>query len=379
MEPTPSQRVLLVAEDDDLLGLLEFVVARAGFATVRAPTVTQALLALSHQAWTAVVLDISMRGRPEQVIATARSISLPLVGLTVEDELPPPTLEDYDLLCKPVSPNELITSLRAHIASARDPTAALPAEPAASNTATGRVLVEGGSYVELFVACATDPLLLRQGAARIRAQDLVPSVLRYALDLARALAAGGGVPSQVDVQALIQPAFEEAGSDQIGVDLAVRAAVRNLSQPELVDIARQVASDWAATTRLAQGSLSAEVAATLIAASETPPDPITAVVGGRSGWRRRAWLLAALLGAVLLALGELMFGHRAAIDAAGRQSQTPAATAPAAPGPTSRPGTSGLDDRISAWPTADEAYAGIWPLVPDPGDWLPDRAAPSLP
>jgi hypothetical protein len=368
---------LLVAADDDLLGLLQFVVGRAGFGTVRAETVDQALAELSHQPWTAIVLDVSIRGQPERLIAAARSIPLPLVGLTVEDEAPPPALEDYDLLCKPVSPNELINSLRAHIASARDPSGAIRAEPAAPNTATGRVLVDGGSYVELFVGCATDPLLPPQGAGRIRAQDLVPSVLRYALDLARALAAGDGVPSQVDVQALIQPTFGEAESDQIVLDLAVRAAVRNLSQRELVDIARRVASDWAAATRLAQGSLSAEVAATLIAPSEPPPGPIAAVVGARAGWRRRAWLLAALLAALLLALSELLFGHYAAIDAAGRQSQTSAATAPAAPRPTTHPGAGAFEDQISAW-SADQPHAGIWPLVARPADLLPDRADPSL-
>ncbi len=81
---------------------------------------------------------------------------------------------------------------------------------------------------------------------------------------------------------------------------------------------------------------------------------------------------------MLLALGEVMFGHRAAIDPAGRQSQAPAATAPAAPRPTTNPGTGAFDDQLSTWSQTDRPYAGIWPLIPDPADWLPDQPAPSL-
>jgi CheY-like chemotaxis protein len=354
VESTPSQKVLLVAEDDGLLGLLDFVLGRAAFHTVRARTVAQALDELARQRPTAVVLDVSMGGQPERLIAAARAMRLPLVGLTVEDEDPPLTLEDYDLLFKPVSPNELIGSVRAHIASARDPSAAIRPEPAAPNTARGRVLVEGGSYVELSVGCATDPLLQPQGASRIRAQDLVPSVLRYALDLARALAAGGGVPSHVDVQALIQPTLEEAESDQIVLGLAVRAAVRNVSQRDLIDIARRVAADWAVGTRLAQGWLTVEVAATLAAPPAPPANRGPTILPGRPGWRRRAWLLAALLAAILLALGELLLGHDGAFDAAAHQGRNPAATATIAPRPTTHPATVfEIAGEIPAWPAVD--------------------------
>ena len=320
--------MLLVADDDDLLGLLSFMLDRAGFATLHVPSVGQAMAELDRHPPAAVVLDLATATAGlGELSARAHRLQVPLLGLSVADEDLPAGLGEIDLLPKPVSPNELLDRLRMRLTL---PPPDLAAEASRPNTARGRVLVEGGSYVELSVACATDPLLPAPGASRVRAQDLLPSVLRYALELARALAAEGATPRGVDVQALIQPTLEAAGSEPIVLDLAVHARVANLDQTQLVAIARRVAADWAATTVLPQGKLAVEVAAALV--PEPAPSPtLRPSLRPRRRRLRRLWLVGALLAATLLALGELFGGLR------GRSTASLASPVAAPPAKPTRP------------------------------------------
>jgi CheY-like chemotaxis protein len=320
-----SSPVLLVANDDDLLDVLSFAFEQDGHRTCSLRRGAEAVGLVEGGSVGAVVLDLrSARAHGADLARAARARRLPLIVLAGEDDPELSTIGSARVVPKPVSPQTLLEQLgdpavataptgpgRGRAARVEPGTGAAQAAgqrpagrtqgPAGGiegglHTATGGVLVAGGAHVALAVQCATDPALRRQPAARRpQAPALVPAVLRYAVDLAHAVAASGATPKRIEVDALVRPPLRPSDPDAAEapqpypVQLAVRGVASGLDEASFAALARATATRWSAATHPAWGAVAAEVTAMLappspaaveVAATLVQPSPATAAPPG---------------------------------------------------------------------------------------------------
>lgn len=112
-------RVLIVDDNVELVGLLRFALANAGYETVAAYDGNQALVQCAEQAPDLVVLDVNLPGRDgfDVLAALRKDSAVPVMMLTVradeEDEVRGLDLGADDYLRKPFSPRALLARVRA--------------------------------------------------------------------------------------------------------------------------------------------------------------------------------------------------------------------------------------------------------------------------
>lgn len=110
-----DRRILVVEDDEDLLGLVKIAVGEAGYTVEAAPDASHAFRAIdrrAHEYW-AVILDLGLPDFPGGlVLRRARQLRPDIhivlaTGSNVPDDLPDP----YLLLPKPYGPRELLRAL----------------------------------------------------------------------------------------------------------------------------------------------------------------------------------------------------------------------------------------------------------------------------
>jgi DNA-binding response OmpR family regulator len=112
-------KILIVDDDADLLALVGFALAQAGFATVKATDVPTALRVFAAEAPDLAILDINLPGGSGFDICAAirRESRIPIMMLTArgeeEDLVKALDLGADDYLTKPFSPRTLLARVRA--------------------------------------------------------------------------------------------------------------------------------------------------------------------------------------------------------------------------------------------------------------------------
>ncbi len=120
--PTPSPRILVVEDDEDIAQLLDHTLRKAGFATEVLLSGSDAVARVRHAAPALLLLDLMLPGMDGLEIcrtlrADARTAVVPIIMLTARaeesDRIAGLELGADDYITKPFSPNEVVARVRA--------------------------------------------------------------------------------------------------------------------------------------------------------------------------------------------------------------------------------------------------------------------------